>query len=969
MTMGTFTSDDNVKRIFVGRTDALDAFYRRFAYRHMKNGVYYWGSGGLGKTWILRKIYQDIEQDNTRRVGPVIDFYETKNHTVRGLQETIKSALAAPNSFLAFDDYRRRADNARTHDDDRNSSGAASLEARANREFIHCCERALVGHEVVLLFDSFEYVQQRYVGRWFVKKFLPHVRGLVFAIAGRPIGEYPNHKPADMPDNVLTFPLTGLSSSEVKTYVRDRWREASDDVIEAISIHTQGTPLLVDLILDMEKGRRSEYVSRLATLLPEERIQDRPDLQRGLIGQFTNPNSTNRLIWVIAYLKRRFDEPMLEFLVKNGPRYFPTGEYAGILKSLGQRLYVKRYEQGKSYLLHDEIQRLISRHMLKEYPALWTEVIRSIHDPIVRVYYPSAIETVTPSESKQQLRAEQFGYILGADIEEGLKLYHSYRDEIDKNRDFDFEEQLWGEIRSSLQVETQVTYKEFIDRGAWLRRASLFERVEDHFRHMIAVWPSPSFEMYQRLGHALKSQSNYSEAEEIFDRSLELIGGSDHENIAMVENNLGQLYQETGALDEALVHYARSFRSATIAKSSEYLASAQLNRGSVYSLLGMYSRACSECERALAILDNLPEQDRNEQLNIQRSIFARLHLGTALRHAGDFDKSRVHYQDSLKLAAKNKNREAQCVVLQNLGINEFLAGRQIRRNLLDIAVMQNVGEFPLEQRQQQFDQACTYLYSAWRHLNEALDAAQDADWRKAISDGLNRMAKVYREIDRLEKLTARDMKDLAKNDALTSLQKRARKISLTIEIEYEADLLTPGNFSELGWLEQAMRLFDLSARVAMDSNNYHRSLDSLTELANGLLELDKLEDVDSVCRRMLGIKEYDYQEQMFIAVIEIISAHIEYKLGHLDAAFEKYAQAYVEVAKQGGYATYMLVDRVRDLEWYIQSLPPPEALKWCDFLEDSWLNERTSRAYPELTASLERVRGNIIFAGSKESHQ
>lgn len=48
-----------VRQRFVGRSEALAKFYLRFAYRHMKNGIYYRGRGGLGKTWILKKILLD----------------------------------------------------------------------------------------------------------------------------------------------------------------------------------------------------------------------------------------------------------------------------------------------------------------------------------------------------------------------------------------------------------------------------------------------------------------------------------------------------------------------------------------------------------------------------------------------------------------------------------------------------------------------------------------------------------------------------------------------------------------------------------------------------------------------------------------------------------------------------------------------------------------------------------------------
>ena len=323
MTNMTLTSE-KVSRYFVGRTEALDAFYLRFAYRHMKNGIYYCGTGGLGKTWILQKIILDNQADPIRVVTPIIDFFDTQNHSVRGLQATIKSRLQAPEAFRPYDEAIERLDAARA--EGAHPSAIASLQARANRTFIRCCQKAIVGREVILLFDTFERVQQRHVGRWLLEEFLPQVGDLIVAIAGRP-----EPAPARMPDNIVTYELKGLEPEALARIVRSRLPSASDEVIESIWEHTDGAPLIVNLMLDLSEPQREEFIAQLGRLGKSELVQESPGLQRWLVGQFEEPRDVNRVIRAMAYLRRRFDVPMLKYLLENADEWFRSTDYEMVL--------------------------------------------------------------------------------------------------------------------------------------------------------------------------------------------------------------------------------------------------------------------------------------------------------------------------------------------------------------------------------------------------------------------------------------------------------------------------------------------------------------------------------------------------------------------------------------------------------------------------------------------------------------
>ena len=926
-----------VRQQFVGRADALNAFYLRFAYKHMKNGIYYCGDGGLGKTWILKKIIVDSQDDPSRVITEIIDFFDTQNYHIRGLQATIKDRLRAPDVFQAYDETTTRLDKERTRPDV-HPSALASLEARANRLFIQACQEAIIGREVVLLFDTFERVQQRDVGQWLLQKFLPQVRSLIVAIAGRP-----EPGSAHTPDNFVLYELKGLNLEETDEYVHRYWEDAPDTIVESIWRSSDGAPLMIDLILSLPVSLREQYVDQLSRLDGRKKIQNSDELQRSLVGQFSIPNRRNRVIWAMAYLYRRFDVQMLRYIVAKLGKWFKPDDYDEIFDELckSSPTYVKEYPDLQSHLLHDEVQRMVTKYLLDETFGEWNEMREDLFDLVVNHYYPETIKIAgtANTELAHQLQAERMGYIFDGKLQVGTKMYQDYLRKIEDTHIFDFEELLWGEVREHLKQFEDKGYQISFERGQWLHQHGLFQRAEGHYRQMVSRYENKRIESEQALGFMLMRQGNISEAEKVFTESRTLVKGDDFTTIAMIENNLGQVSRAAGKWDQALEHYAESFRAATMARDPAGIVSVHINRGYLYSLQGMYPDARQQCERAINFLKLLP----NTPENIQRGIYARMNLGTAYRHDGDYESADKFYKECLELAKANKNREALCEVLQHCAINQHLWGRMLRREERDLVT------------------ACDHQLEAWRYLTQALEIARESDWSSAIADGLNRLAKIYREIYRLQNIQSQHAANSDFQESLRKLQQAATTFQMPFEIEYEHELLTTGHFTDLTWLKKAIRMFEVSALVAEEVNNFHRALESLIEVARTLVELGGLEDkVQLVIRRIERLGGYDYQEILFAAMNEIIRGDLEYKRQNYPSALDKYKKAYTEIAQQSGYATYIFKDRLRDLEWRLRRMPPELALKWCDTFEDEWKAQLLTLSQPAMLDLLERIRVEIL---------
>jgi len=927
-----------ISQRFVGRAEALDAFYLRFAYRHMKNGIYYYGRGGLGKTWILKKIILNSENGPTRTASEIIDFFDTQNRNIRGLQTTIKSRLQTPEAFRPYDEIIEHLDAARSQGDLIHASAIASLESRANKLFIECCQQAIVGREVILLFDTFERVQQLEVGGWLLKTFLPQVRSLIVAIAGRPVPG-----PARMPDNIVSYELKGLDFTETKEYIHRLSPSVTDEVIESIWECTGGFPLVIELILDLPLPVREQFVAELSRLEDGKRVQDSLDLQRGLVRQFARLDNVslarkNRVIWAMAYLKRRFDVQMLKYVVENlGEKWLRPGDYNEVFEELNQSVYVKEYPNQQSHLLHDEVQRMVAEYVLDEATDPWKEMQHPLHDLIVNRYYPDAIKKAFEDRDldlAHQLQAEQLGYILDDKPHTGLEQYESYRNEIENTHEYDFEELLWGEMRDHLdRFEKDRGYRICADRGEWLRRHSLFSKAEGHYCQMMDLFKEQQIEISQFAGFMAMRQGKIPEARAIFEQSLGWIDAGDYRNIGIIASDLAQAAIEAGEWDKALVYYAWSFRAASLAGDDSQKVAVYLGRGYLYSLQGLYSHAKKQCELAIQLLGSLPDNPDNAR----RAIYAWMNLGTANRHSDDYPGAASHYEKGLRLAQENMHRETICDSLQHLGINEHLWGRALRR------------------KRENLVEACEHQLQAWRHLTKALEIARESDWRRAIGSGLHRLAKVYREIHRLNELPA-EIKTSDFTEALQTLQQEAQTFHMPFEIEYEHELLMPRPFTDLNWLERAARLFEMSALVADDANDFHRALDGLTELARLFLELEHFNLVPLVLRRVERIKGYDYEEPLFTQVIQIIQGDWHFEQGRWPEALQQYGISYARLAKLPGYASYQLSNGLRNLEWRFSVLPHEMVLSWCDTLESAWLAESVSTVRPDMLDLLERIR-------------
>lgn len=918
---------------FVGRERALRAFYSRFAYRHMKNAVYYYGGGGMGKTWLLRKILEDNQTDPLRIVPKPIDFFETDNQGIHGLQFSIRERLSASAEFRDYDAALAELEQMRADPQTEQTGALASQERRTNRLFVEACRRAAQGKDQVLLFDTFERVQGRDVGRWFLNDFVQEVRNIIIVIAGRP-----EPAPAAMPGNVLIYPLEGLSLEETIEYAKARpdydAKLFTDELIQILwQASNRGLPLRLDLLF----RRASHHLLR-----EPKRLTSIEEVDKEIVKEFRSPTHLNRVLWAMAYLKRRFDMPMFQYIVAHRellPSDLEPSDYETIFNQLGNLEFIKEYQKLRSHLLHDEVQRIFAAYLLPEVDERWN-IIDPLYKRIVTQYYKEQIDKAQSSgkrELERELRAEQLGYMLDRDAPKGIERYQSYRQEIEKTRDYDLEELLWGEVYDCLKDKDKGRcYLLSLERARWLMRQSRFDRAESQYLQMLSAFrdrPDARLETTLGLGFVLLRQGEIQKAIDYFEQSRGLVEPSDSRAVAFIENNLGQAKRVAGRWDEALQHYRRALTAFASINEKLQMAWSYGNRGYIYAQKGDYDRAKQQCQQALRLLEGLPRGDVEV---IRRRAYALLNMGIAYRHSQDYESAAHYFQESLRQGDLLHDLEITCHCFQNLGINACSRGRRKRWEHRSIA------------------DACTDQIEALDYITKALTIARPARWRWALGDGLSRLARVFEEIARLSRLPeARDSEDY--HPLITS----ANAIQVPEESEFEHRMVSPDSFSEADWLGKAARLFELSALIADETSDFHRALDSEMELARLLLEKGHSTAVKRVVSHMGQMKGVTYLADLFLTMADITMADLRFDQGDYDAALQTYGEAYAKVAKQSGYATYLLTGRLRTLEERFHRLlssKAKEVIAWCDYLTQVWTRASVSDVHPDMLDLLEAIR-------------
>ena len=924
---------------FVGRKSELDTF--KSCLGTAQNGVYYYGDGGIGKTQLLKRIISLSKKELGLKTSSLIDFFSTRNHSVEGLQNTIMEQIDAPQHFQEIAELRQQLQAAQSQSPHTLPGLAASLQRRIEVLFSSCCNEAAKDTPIVLVFDSFEYVQERDVGHWLLRDFLPtlepsHHNGLIIVLAGRP-----KPLPADTPVSIMKHPLSGLGQQDVIDYVERiglSWRED----LMSLYLGTQGNPLLIELIRWRGRPELMRNRQKLEAIIGNPEI-----MAREIFDEVAKPTPLNRVLWAMATLKRRFDFTMLKYLV-NTMRWIGKGaDYDTIRKSLHTLPFVKSGENGTSHLLHDEAIEPIAIvfNGITGLASLKDELF----EHIVQGYYPEQIKSTKSQSEQAYLRVEQFGYILDRDWDKGLALFRAYREDVKQRSDYDFEELLWGEFYEYL-VDQQRNGKLsneavnlMLERSGWLFANGLHSKRE-HLARLIYQLPyietEKRMDASMALGFALMRQGKLNEAEKYQRKALGMAQQLKSDTwIAVAENNLGQLMAMIGRHDEAVELYWNSLKSYRSFDNPDRIAAVYSARGASLAMIGQYDRALEHCFYALRILDKYP--------HALRKVHALRNIGKVYQLTGNYQASISHLSKALRITEEENFFELKAEILHDLSRSSHLHGRHAR------------------EENQNFSVACSNQSRAINALLTSLEKARYLYHRPIISRGLIQFAHIIEEITRLNVIANAESVSYSDDSTNVSIPMLQVLISQaqTTQIPEDIYWLQRGlehfpqqHFTDLTLKQKVVRLFELGVLEAAAASQFNLEIEGWAELARVLLELHLFEEVEKAIGRIKQIRPGVHDDRTLLALGTLVQADLAFDRGDMNGALLRYAQGVPSLANARGYVVELINTRIDELFKRIRSMTNTNtAIEWCESLQAAWIDAYVGDTMPTVVERIQML--------------
>ena len=147
----------------IGRQEELQRIIKYLQARGESNFLYYYGSGGLGKTRLLEEVQRMVgalaERDGGYHCSGIIDLYHTDTHATSDLERLIVEGLDPEESiFSAYHTERAKYELLRERGAD--PSQLEELRGQLSTFFIQGADRmALDARKLVILFDTVELLQ------------------------------------------------------------------------------------------------------------------------------------------------------------------------------------------------------------------------------------------------------------------------------------------------------------------------------------------------------------------------------------------------------------------------------------------------------------------------------------------------------------------------------------------------------------------------------------------------------------------------------------------------------------------------------------------------------------------------------------------------------------------------------------------------------------------------------------------
>ncbi len=680
---------------FVGRTNELKQIKHQIESHNERSVVNISGSGGVGKTTLLKQIKNEYGNKAGFLVTEIIDFSRTAFRVQTWVEEQIIQTNRP--KFSHYTAEKAKVDSASSVD-------RPALLRYATDIFIDEYN-AIAQNEArfILLIDTIELVQETALLEGLLEVFA-RLKNTVFLFAGRNNDEivFKERLSQIGGPEIVNIPLKGFDSDEARIYFQKAASELSLEIHKDLENNiyelSKGSPIKIALSLDWLK-RGIPLMSEITQMKPEtlknmapgdlEKLQEQFEraLMTGMRGWESDldPNLP-AIIQYMAHFHKRFNRKMVEFFFLQKMESTERERESRRLVDIIRTLPFVKYLNDDFFVLHDEMIRLVQKYVLDELVDP-DKSLRSTISTMVLDYYRGEINSAHNLDyTKEQERISYWSYRTEA------MYYHLYADFQAGYKEFEeLFESLVGDYRPNLASLAVDFLKEFANWPEYSELVRCF--VEGYYQGGIYLAQGKLDKAEVVL---VKGEQNYQEflnnqfRHRVSQVDAHLLGRQYD-----IYNQLGYLYRNLGKHQLAVDYYHQSLNHAleTVkkldvlpGKSAERkreliakIAETVNNLANVHRLLGEFHKAQIECQTSVLLRKAWDENQLAKSRYVMSMIMWEMG-GTA---------EAIHYLHDAELACRPGDENIRALIRKYRAYLLFRAGTS-KEELFPI--LQNVEE-------------------------------------------------------------------------------------------------------------------------------------------------------------------------------------------------------------------------------------------------------------------------------------
>ncbi|MGB0383580.1 MAG: tetratricopeptide repeat protein [Ardenticatenaceae bacterium] len=708
---------------FIDRTDLLAQVDEAIADVPNNHVMTFVGEGGMGKTALLRRIYNTYK-DNKDLIILQLDFTQAGNDSILHIITKVTSFLYQQKMFTEKDVEKVVQIIQQPQDAflaGKTDEEVEELQHQAYQQFMQHANdvHRQSQNRLLLLIDSVKEVSQSVIIE--AAELLASTDNSVIIYAGRPESEVYEYFDRDFPEIYgaagyevhAPCELSHFTAPQVSQYFAEVLpRTPHPTLIDTITILTGGKPVLLALTAEWFKHHVqlpsgiNKSKEELEALKPFELRQIQKDFEYELVGRVRGVrNPLDKAILYMSFLDRRYDKRILESVLD-----IPLTEIEELDPQLQKMAFIRSYLNDLPGLLHDEAKRLICQYAWPPYDpegeerrALARKVIDEFYLPEIKRVRTAATKKITYALSNQfiiltypskeerlahelemecleyhcRISVDDARHYLTQLIQEGPSL--SKRDSIrhEMARHFGQEEVevaiaridlARGQIKGSREVLEQALKQ--TDLLPWYRITLLYELSD--------------------------APTSPAEKAAYLERALQIAKETENKKaMAQIYNDLGLMYRRQGLWNEATEAYEQALE---LLKSEEVddpdqSASTLNNFAFVKLLQGEFHLAANLADIALKI--------RKERKNQVGLAFSYLTKGEIFAAKGDLEQAAESFHISAILfekAGRDQNRAQALIRLSE--IKRLNQEFEAAKNLLTPALQQSASEIRAQAERQ-----------------------------------------------------------------------------------------------------------------------------------------------------------------------------------------------------------------------------------------------------------------------------